>query len=101
MKGYQVLEAADGPSAIRKAEGHDGAIHALVTDVIMPGMNGVELFIQLAQRRPALKVVYMSGYTDSVLTDHGIVRDDRNFIQKPFTTGDLVGILSRTFNGSS
>ena len=61
LKGYHVLEAADGPAAIETAGAYPGVIDVLLTDIIMPGMNGVELFRRLAARRPALKVLYMSG----------------------------------------
>ena len=95
LRGYQVLEASNGPEAVEVAGAHAGAIDVLLTDIIMPGMNGVELFNRLAARRPSLKVLYMSGYAGTVISDHGIDQD--SFIQKPFTTDALLSKLARSF----
>ena len=64
-------------------------IHLVLTDVIMPGMNGQQLFEQLTTIRPGLKVLYMSGYTDDVIVHHGVLDDGVSFIQKPFTVRGL------------
>jgi two-component system, cell cycle sensor histidine kinase and response regulator CckA len=93
LKGYKVLEAENGPAAIEAADAHAGDIDILLTDIIMPGMNGVQLFQRLAAGRPALKVIYMSGYPGSVIADHGI--EEEVFIQKPFTTDALLAKLAR------
>jgi two-component system cell cycle sensor histidine kinase/response regulator CckA len=87
--GYQVLEAANGGSAFLICERHKGPIHMLVTDIIMPEMGGRELSDRLSLLRPEMKVLYMSGYTDSAILHQGVLDADANFIQKPFTPNDL------------
>jgi len=89
--GYTVLEATDGYEALGIIERHKGVIDLLVTDVIMPLMNGHELSTRLGSIRPGTKVVYMSGYTDEVLAFHGIAQPEIDFIQKPFTAPELAG----------
>ena len=89
--GYAVLEATDGYEALRVIEQHGSEIHLLLTDIIMPLMNGHELATRLHSIRPRTKVLYMSGYTDEVLAFHGIAQPEIAFIQKPFTPSDLAG----------
>ena len=85
-RGYQVLEARDGRNAIEVAERFPGAIRLLVTDVIMPRMGGRELSESLAQVRPEMKVLFMSGYTDDQLLQRGVLQNGSgNFLEKPFT----------------
>jgi CheY-like chemotaxis protein len=67
------------------ADGHKGTIHLLVTDVVMPGMSGREVAELLRLRRPGLKTLYVSGYTDDAVVRHGIVEASEAFLQKPFT----------------
>jgi PAS domain S-box-containing protein len=88
--GYRVLEASGGNEALRMAETEGGDIHLLVTDVIMPRMSGRELAERLAKGRPALKVIYMSGYTDDALAPHGRACPETPFLQKPFSLDDLL-----------
>jgi hypothetical protein len=87
--GYTILEATDGYDALRVAEQNSSQIHLLLTDVIMPLMNGHELATRLQSIRPGTKVLYMSGYTDEVLAFHGIAGPEIAFIQKPFTPSEL------------
>src|SRR5260370_4489862 len=82
---YEVLEAVDGLDALRRAEEYRGPIHLLVTDVVMPKMNGVVLAERLTALRPEMKVLYASGYTDDVIARNGLNGDDVPFLQKPFT----------------
>ena len=82
--GYEVLEAAGGEEALRRAESHQGPIHLLLTDVIMPGINGRQLAEQIRLRRPETNVLFMSGYTDDVVIRHGLEGLGGGFIQKPF-----------------
>jgi two-component system cell cycle sensor histidine kinase/response regulator CckA len=89
--GYTVLEAKDGYEALRVIEQRTSEIHLLLTDVIMPLMNGSELAKRLESIHPGMKILYMSGYTDEVLAFHGIAQPEIDFIQKPFTPSELVG----------
>lgn len=84
--GYTVLAASQGAEAIQICRQYQGAIDLLVTDVVMPGgMNGRELAEQLLPQYPALKVLYMSGYTDDVIVRHGISDETLAFLEKPFS----------------
>ncbi len=87
--GYKVLDAANYDQAIEIAGQYGGDIHLLVTDVVMPRLNGRELFDRLHKSRPRLAVLYMSGYTDNVIAHHGILEDGTAFIQKPFSIRGL------------
>jgi two-component system cell cycle sensor histidine kinase/response regulator CckA len=84
-EGYRVLEAAGAEDALSIARRHEGAIHLMVTDVIMPGMNGKELASRMAPIRPATRVIYMSGYTDRVA-----LGEDEVLLEKPFTAQKLL-----------
>ncbi|MDQ3742811.1 MAG: PAS domain S-box protein [Acidobacteriota bacterium] len=85
LYGYRVLEASDGDAALLTCERHEGPIHLLITDVIMPAVGGPELAQRLTQLRPQMKVLFMSGYTDDAIVHHGVLDEGVNFIQKPFT----------------
>jgi DNA-binding NtrC family response regulator len=85
MQGYTVLEAAHPDEALRICAEYDGSIHLLITDVVMPGMGGRELAEQMLQMRPEAKVIYISGYTDDAVMRHGVLNENVNFVQKPFT----------------
>lgn len=82
--GYVVIEATNGAQALELGNQHSGDIHLLLTDVVMPEMNGPELAGRLSQIRPDLKVLYMSGYTDNAIVHQGVLNENENFIQKPF-----------------
>jgi PAS domain S-box-containing protein len=84
-QGYTVLEAADGPAAIRLSHAQKGPIHLLLTDVIMPGMNGRELANQISPHRPEMRVLYMSGYTENHIGHNGTLDEGITLLQKPFT----------------
>jgi len=80
MHGYTVLEARNGEEALLISRQHEGPIHLLLTDVVMPGLSGRELAQQLVTMRPATQVLYMSGYTDNTIVHHGILDGDIAFI---------------------
>jgi len=82
--GYHVLEAPGGEDALQIAEGYAGPIQLLLTDVVMPGMNGRELADRLRRRRQGMKVLFMSAFTTGFLTDDGALSGDP-LITKPFT----------------
>jgi two-component system cell cycle sensor histidine kinase/response regulator CckA len=83
--GYKVIEASTGAEALGVAGSHDGPIDLLLTDVIMPGMNGKELYERIAASSPNTKVLYTSGYPDDVIAKHGILDRSENLLQKPTT----------------
>ena len=83
--GYNVLLANGGEEARQICERHDGIIDVLLSDVVMPGMNGPTVAVMLTKMRPAMKVVFMSGYTDDAIVRHGVMERDVPFLQKPFT----------------
>ena len=84
-QGYTVLEAADGAAAVQICVAHQGTIHLLLTDVIMPGMNGRELAQRVSEIRPNMKVLYMSGYTENAIGQNGTLDAGIKLLQKPFT----------------
>jgi len=88
-QGYKVIEAADGAVAMQIAVAHESVIHLLLTDVIMPGMNGRELAQRIAEIRPNVKVLYMSGYTENVIGQNGTLDAGIRLLQKPFNLRDL------------
>ncbi len=88
-EGYNVLCAAEGLEALRLADEFDGAVHLLVTDVIMPHMNGPELAEKLSVARPGIRVLYVSGYSDNDIGDHGVLDPQIALLQKPFTPNVL------------
>ena len=89
MSGYHVLEARHGAEALEISERHQGPIHIMVTDVVMPQMSGRELAQRLAPVRPDMKVLYMSGYTDDAIVRHGVLGAGMAFLSKPFTPDAL------------
>jgi two-component system, cell cycle sensor histidine kinase and response regulator CckA len=88
--GYHVLTAADGAEAQQVAAQTPGPIHLLLTDVVMPGINGRVLAERLAPLHPAMKVLYMSGYTDSFIAGHGVLEEGIHLLHKPFTEETLM-----------
>ena len=85
IQGYTVLDATSPSEALRLADAHPGPIHLLLTDVVMPQMNGRQVADHLLTARPGLKVLFMSGYTDAAIVEHGVLEPGTHFLQKPFT----------------
>ena len=97
--GYQVLEARDGPQALQISEQHDGPIDLLLTDVIMPHMNGKELHERLRDPRPEMRVLFMSGYTDNAIAHHGVLEPGTRLLPKPFSMEDLIRTMRSVLAG--
>jgi PAS domain S-box-containing protein len=88
-KGYSILSAATPSEAINTANAHIGKIHLLMTDVVMPEMNGRDLSEIISETYPDIKLLFMSGYTANVIAHQGVLDDGVAFMQKPFSMGDL------------
>jgi two-component system, cell cycle sensor histidine kinase and response regulator CckA len=89
-RGYTVLVASNGAEALKTAREYAGKIHLLLTDVVMPGMNGKELATRLEAELPGIKSLYISGYTDNTIGYHGMLDSGVAFLQKPFTVEKLM-----------
>ncbi|MDZ7832400.1 MAG: PAS domain S-box protein [Desulfobacterales bacterium] len=87
--GYTVQTAGNPSAALQLFEAYNGTIHLLITDVIMPEMNGRDLASRMAMSRPGLKILYMSGYTADVIAHKGVIDEGVKFIQKPFSMQEL------------
>ncbi len=85
QSGYTVLEASDGEDALRVSREHRGQIHLMVTDVVMPRMGGPKLAERLAEERPDMKVLFVSGYAENTVLQHGKIDVTTRFLQKPFS----------------
>jgi PAS domain S-box-containing protein len=99
-QGYKVIEAADGAVAMQIAVAHEAMIHLLLTDVIMPGMNGRELAQRIAEIRPNVKILYMSGYTENVIGHNGMLDAGIRLLQKPFNLRDLKSKVREVLDAS-
>jgi len=87
--GYRTLPAGSGEEALRVAAGHGGTIDLLMTDVVMPGMNGRDLAERLILSHPGLKVLYSSGYARDVISRHGLLEEGLSFLPKPYSSREL------------
>ncbi len=99
--GYTILEAQSTQEAMRICQEHPGPIHLLLTDVVMPGMNGFDLAERLAPSRPTMKILYMSGYTDDGIFRHDLLHPNVAYLQKPFSLESLARKVRETLAGSS
>ena len=97
-RGYRVLEATDAAQALAQ-EPEWGPIHLLVTDVVMPGLGGRELASALTARRPGLRVLYISGYTDDEITRRGLLDAGAPFLEKPFEAEGLARRVREVLDG--
>jgi PAS domain S-box-containing protein len=93
QQGYRVVAARDGAEALHLAAKHEGWIDLLLTDVIMPGMGGIDLSNQIRRVRPGIRVLYMSGYTDSEIDRRGVLGEDAALLEKPFTGHSLAAAV--------
>ncbi len=100
QKGYHIIEADSGLSALKQWEQHRDAIDLLLTDMVMPGgVSGQELATRLLAEKPGLKVVYNSGYTDEMLGENSPLRDNPNFMEKPFSPHKLLKQVRNCLDG--
>jgi two-component system, cell cycle sensor histidine kinase and response regulator CckA len=97
--GYQVIDAPNAAEAVRLSERHAGPVHLLLTDIVMPHVSGRELARRLAVMRPRMRVLYMSGYTDDAVVQHGIVDPAIAFLPKPITPDVLLRKVRDTLDG--
>jgi len=88
-QGFVVLQASDGVEALDVSRGHEGVIHLLVTDVVMPRLGGKELAAQLTRERPGMRVLFASGYTRNAIVHQGVLEHGTNFLQKPYVPATL------------
>ena len=88
-QGYDVLETTNGVEVLKICREEKKPIHLILTDVVMPQISGRELIEQCREVRQDFKVIYMSGYTDDIITHHGILQKGLDYIQKPFTVEGL------------
>ncbi len=91
--GYHVLQAGEGAEALRVARAHDGPLHLLLTDVVMPGMNGRELAERISEERPETRLLYMSAYTEDEVIRRGVQVAEVSFLFKPFSLDGLEGAV--------
>lgn len=89
QQGYEVQAAAGGEEALRLLEAHPGPVRGVVTDIVMPGMGGLALARRLAELRPEVRILYISGYSDALAARSGALAPDSHFLQKPFSPGAL------------
>jgi CheY-like chemotaxis protein len=94
-----VLEARDGESALATARVHAGRIDLLLSDVVMPVMGGPELARAVVRERPEARVLYMSGYVDSAVVDHGLLDASERLLAKPFGLDDLLQAVRQILDG--
>ena len=97
--GFRVLSAEHGEDALQVASRHGKTFDLLLTDVVMPGMNGRALAEQLLARQPGMKVLYMSGYTDSFIAGHGVLEPGTHLLHKPFTEDVLIRKVREVLDG--
>lgn len=96
--GYRVIEADSPENALSLAVDQESNIHLVLTDVVMPGMKGPEVYEKIRGSHPEAKVLYMSGYTDEVIVHHGVLIEGIDFIHKPFTTRKLLNKVSKVLH---
>jgi PAS domain S-box-containing protein len=101
IAGFRVLTIGDPVEALELAQSHPGEIHLLLTDVVMPKMNGKELFDRLSVVRPTTRVVFMSGHAQDFLGRHGVLSEGTAFVSKPFVQAELTRVVRETLDKSA
>jgi two-component system, cell cycle sensor histidine kinase and response regulator CckA len=99
IRGYRVIEAADGVAGMKLMETYPDNIDILITDVVMPGMSGRELALRVSAARPSIKVLYLSGYTEDAIIHEGVLDPGTAFLQKPFTLHGLARKVREILHG--
>ncbi len=99
QQGYTVLPASQGTDALLMEERHEGRIDLVVTDVVMPGLSGRQVAEELTRRRPGLRVLYVSGYTNDAMVRHGVREAETAFLQKPFAPEELARKVREVLDG--
>jgi CheY-like chemotaxis protein len=97
--GYRVLAAKGGKEAVETAEDYEGTIDLVLTDIVMPEMNGRDLAERIAKLYPGIRQLFMSGYTAKVIASKGVIDEGMHFIQKPFSAGDLAAKVRLVLKG--
>ena len=96
--GFHSIQARDGVEALRLIDASGEVIDILLLDVVMPRLNGKELARIVLSAHPAIKIIFMSGYPEEISDDHGLPAKNIRFLQKPFTTADLVTLIRAVVN---
>ncbi len=96
--GYHVLGARGGAQALEQIRTHRGVIHLLLTDVVMPGLTGAEVAAMVTKIRPKIRVLYMSGYPEAVVTSNGVIQPGIRLVSKPFVAADLLDLVRSTLD---
>ncbi|TPW09393.1 MAG: putative PAS/PAC sensor protein, partial [Acidimicrobiaceae bacterium] len=99
--GYTVLSAASGDEALRLLDRYQGAVHLLLSDVVMPGIDGRRLAEQLGMTRPQMRVLYMSGYTNDTVVRHGVLDGQVSYLEKPFSAAALCRKVRTTLDSEA
>src|SRR5690606_20606974 len=100
LKGYRVHAAAGAREALEICAGLEGRLDLLLSDVVMPYMNGKELAGRVSRMRPEARVLFMSAYSDEIITSHGVVPAGVDLIRKPFRLEDLLAVMERVLDSS-
>lgn len=98
--GYKVVEAQSGKEAIASIHGREDPVDLIITDVVMPNMNGKETAAQVEALQPGIKVIFMSGYTDNAIVHHGVLTKGLNFLEKPFSPETLLKMVRKVMGGT-
>ncbi len=99
MPGYRVVQAADGEEAVERFKQHRGEIRLLLFDVIMPRLNGKKAYDRIVSEYPAVKALFMSGYTADMINHQGVLEKDVNFLSKPVIPSELLEKVRNVLDG--